>query len=461
LPEVAGYEILGEIGRGATSVVYKVRQHGLHRLVALKMLLDGPHAAHGQLARFHFDAKAIARLHHPNIVQIHDIGIQDGRPFFTMEFVAAGNLAQHLAGTPQDPRSAAQLVQTLAQAIHAAHREGIVHRDLKPANILLATRDQPAALRGAQESGTSTQTLRADSYLLKAVPKITDFGLAKQVALPPDKAPSVLPTGVAGVGNQLTGSGAILGTPSYMAPEQAQVLETVTRDKSQDPYYADRLGSAYINRGFVAITAGRLEQALESCTRAAEILEAAYRKAPHWIDVRSHLASAHVGQAEALMHLNRPAESLPHWKRALELYEGPEGNAYRLQYGLALIKAGDHAAAAAQAQALVAAANTSGEMLYNAGCVYSLCSRAVRSDEKASADYREMLAENYAVRAVEALHKADAAGMFESPANREHLKNDADLASLLPRKDFQALLRGLEQRTSSTSGVPLGFIPRR
>jgi tetratricopeptide (TPR) repeat protein len=232
------------------------------------------------------------------------------------------------------------------------------------------------------------------------------------------------------------------------ADKAVQVLETVTRDEPQIPYYADRLGSAYINQGFVATTAGRLEQALASYTRAAEVLEAAYRKAPHWIDVRGHLASAHGGQANTLMYLNRPVESLPHWKRLFELDEGPSGNAFRLRYGLALIQAGDHAEAATQAQVLVAAANTSGEMLYDAACVYSLCSHAVREDQKTSADYQELLAEKYAVRAIEALHKADAAEAFKSPADREHLKNDPDLAPLLTRKDFQALLRALEQRSS-------------
>jgi serine/threonine protein kinase len=839
LPQVAGYEILAEVGRGATGVVYKARQHGLHRLVALKMLLDGPRAVHGQLARFHREAEAIAQLHHPNIVQIHDIGVQDGRPFFTMEFVAAGNLAKYLAGTPQDPRSAAQFVRTLAEAIHAAHRLGIVHRDLKPANILLQnslTAEDAEERRGTAEASLPLRS-SASSAVKDFTPKISDFGLAKQVALPPHQATPLLPAGVAAVRHELTGSGAILGTPSYMAPEQAQangapvgpradvyalgailyellmgrppfkaatpletvlqvlhtdpvsprrfqpavprdleticltclhkeprrryadaealsedlrrflaaepirarpagwwerarkwarrrpasaalvgvsalaalglvlgglwhqrqltaalkreqgehdraervarealdtmhrlvrvddatagglqpegfrgqmgrevaafyqwlladtdvqaesarqrvaaihfdlgkirqtlgqpeqavqhlreacdlqeqlvtacpesagyraelvltylnlgalsaeigrrsqaeellrkardlceplarenpnvpfdqsrlaqcyhtlgcfylkqqgnaepsrdafekaaalserlvhdhpdiaahqlalaehhinlvlvyralgkldqaaasadkavvILEAVTRGDPQELIHVHRLGTCYINRGYLAITTGRLEQALESYVRAVVTLETLYRKAPHLNYIRLDLASAHGGQADALMRLNRAAESLPHWKRLLELDEGPNRDVYRLRYSLAFVQAGDHAGAAAEAQALVAAANASGEMLYNAACVYSLCSHAVRGDEKTSSDYRDLLAENYAVRAIEALHKADAAGMFKTPADRQHLKNDPDLVPLLPRKDFQALLRALEHRSS-------------
>jgi WD40 repeat protein len=172
-----GYEILGELGRGGMGVVYQARQTKLDRLVALKLILSGTHAGADDLARFKTEAEAIARLQHPNIVQIHEIGEQEGRPFFSLEFCAGGSLEKKLNGTPLPPREAAALVETLARAMQAAHQKGIVHRDLKPANVLLA------------EDGT---------------PKITDFGLAKKL----DEAGQ-------------TASGAVLGTPSYMAPEQA------------------------------------------------------------------------------------------------------------------------------------------------------------------------------------------------------------------------------------------------
>jgi WD40 repeat protein len=178
VPGVVGdHEILGELGRGGMGVVYKARQTRLGRLVALKMVLAGCHAGPAELARFKTEAEAIARLQHPNIVQVHEVGEHNGLPYFSLEYCAGGSLAQKLEGTPLPPKEAAALVETLARAVHAAHEKGVVHRDLKPANVLLA------------EDGT---------------PKVTDFGLAKKL----DEAGQ-------------TQSGAIMGTPSYMAPEQA------------------------------------------------------------------------------------------------------------------------------------------------------------------------------------------------------------------------------------------------
>jgi WD40 repeat protein/tRNA A-37 threonylcarbamoyl transferase component Bud32 len=174
----AGYEILGELGRGGMGVVYKARQLRLNRLTALKMVLAGGHASRQDLDRFQAEAQAVAHLRHPNIVQIYEVGERDGRPFFSLEYVEGGSLQKKLDGTPLDARAAARLTETLAQAMHYAHGQGIVHRDLKPANVLLTA------------DGT---------------PKITDFGLAKSL----------------GDDSGRTGSGAILGTPSYMAPEQA------------------------------------------------------------------------------------------------------------------------------------------------------------------------------------------------------------------------------------------------
>jgi WD40 repeat protein/tetratricopeptide (TPR) repeat protein/tRNA A-37 threonylcarbamoyl transferase component Bud32 len=175
---VPGYEVLGVLGRGAMGVVYKARHIKLNRLVALKMILSGAHASEQELARFRSEAEAVARLQHPEIVQIYEIGEHQGLPYFSLEFVDGGSVQQHLAGTPQPPGAAAQLLEPLARAVHAAHQRGIVHRDLKPANVLL-TRD--------------------------GAPKVSDFGLAKQLDADSGR----------------TQSGAILGTPSYMAPEQA------------------------------------------------------------------------------------------------------------------------------------------------------------------------------------------------------------------------------------------------
>ena len=205
LPVVPGYEIIEEIGRGGMGVVYQARQLGLNRTVALKMVLTGLQAGPKDLARFRAEAAALARLQHPNIVQIYDVGEAAGRPYFVLEFVAGGSLAQHLHGTPQPVRPAAQLVETLARAVHAAHANGVIHRDLKPANILL--RDESDGGRGEFDDLSPLA-----SRLPSLVPKITDFGLAKCVdggESPDLRGPTV--------------TGELLGTPNYMAPEQAMV----------------------------------------------------------------------------------------------------------------------------------------------------------------------------------------------------------------------------------------------
>jgi serine/threonine protein kinase/WD40 repeat protein len=199
LPRVPGYEVLKERGRGGMGVVYEARQVGLNRVVALKMLLPEAAAAPQLLARFRTEAEALARLHHPNIVPIYDIGQFQGRPYFTMEYVAGPNLAEVLDGRAQDASASARLVEVLARAVHALHRAGLIHRDLKPANVLLA-------FSGRSEGGSGGTPL-SERPLNEAVPKITDFGLAR------DQAED----------RKLTRSGMALGTPCYMAPEQARV----------------------------------------------------------------------------------------------------------------------------------------------------------------------------------------------------------------------------------------------
>ncbi|WP_435011913.1 protein kinase domain-containing protein (plasmid) [Tundrisphaera lichenicola] len=181
VPSIEGYEILEELGRGGMGVVYKARQVLLNRPCALKMILGGVLASPSAFARFLAEAQAIARLHHPHIVQIHHIGESEGLPFFELEYVEGGGLDRTLDGTPWNARRAAGFVEVLAGAVAEAHRMGIVHRDLKPGNILL--------------KGDGT-------------PMITDFGLAK--SLDSDSG--------------LTATDSIMGSPSYMSPEQATGL---------------------------------------------------------------------------------------------------------------------------------------------------------------------------------------------------------------------------------------------
>jgi serine/threonine-protein kinase len=175
---VPGYEIVAELGRGGMGVVYQARQCSLKRLVALKMILAGLHADSTACLRFRTEAEAVARLQHPNIVQIHEVGECDRKPFLALEYVEGGSLLRKVAHTPLPAQEAARVVETLARAVHYMHRRGILHRDLKPTNVLLT----------------------ADG-----APKIADFGLAK----------------VLDAESGLSRSETLLGTPNYMAPEQA------------------------------------------------------------------------------------------------------------------------------------------------------------------------------------------------------------------------------------------------
>ena len=178
LGQLGPYAILRLLGQGGMGVVFAAQQSRPRRLVALKMILAGPRGGRQRLDRFRAEAEIIAGLQHPHIVPIYEVGDHDDRPYFTMELLDGGSLAQKLAAAPLAHGAAARLVEIIARAIHFAHERGVIHRDLKPANVLLTA---------------------------AGVPKIADFGLAKQFAADSGEA---------------TESGAVLGTPAYMAPEQ-------------------------------------------------------------------------------------------------------------------------------------------------------------------------------------------------------------------------------------------------
>ncbi len=197
---VPGYELLDELGRGAMGVVYRARQLSLGRITALKMILAGEHAGLNERARFRAEAEAAGSLRHPNIVQVYETGEAGGLMFFSMEYVEGETLKQWLHGTPKPARSAAMLLGTLARAVAFAHGQGIVHRDLKPANVLLEAVDPPTP---TETESAATMGSSAELARLGLVPKIADFGLAKRL------------------GDTLgTQTGQLIGTPSYMSPEQ-------------------------------------------------------------------------------------------------------------------------------------------------------------------------------------------------------------------------------------------------
>jgi len=183
------YELLEEIGRGGMGIVYKARQPGLERIVAVKTILGGQLATESDVIRFHREARLAASLRHPNIVTIHEVGEQEGLHFFSMEYVEGTSLAERTRQSPLEPDQAARYLQQIAEAIHYAHQQGVLHRDLKPSNILIDSSDRP---------------------------KVADFGLAKVVKQD----------------SKGTVRGAILGTPSYMSPEQADGRQDEVNERS-------------------------------------------------------------------------------------------------------------------------------------------------------------------------------------------------------------------------------------
>src|SRR5213079_2492514 len=178
LGELGDYELLEEVGRGGQGVVFRARQKSLNRIVALKVISLGQWASKAHLKRFRLEAEAAARLEHPGIVPIHEVGERDGSCYFSMKFVEGGQLDEVARREPMPIRRATELIANVARTVHYAHEHGILHRDIKPGNILLDAKGEP---------------------------HLTDFGLARLVESE----------------SSVTHTLEVLGTPSYMAPEQA------------------------------------------------------------------------------------------------------------------------------------------------------------------------------------------------------------------------------------------------
>lgn len=246
---IGPYEVLSQIGRGGMGLVYLALQRPLQRKVAIKMILAGHHASPATVARFVREGKAVARLQHPNVVQVYELGESDGLPYMAMEYVEGGSLEAKLGVDAFEPRDAAALVVILAKAVESAHNQGVVHRDLKPANVLLA------------HDGT---------------PKITDFGLAKLLDVDPNEEE----------GSQLvlTETDMILGTASYMAPEQAGGRSDAI-SRATDVYALGAILYALLT-GYPPFQEKSKVQTLEKVRTAPPIPPSRLRhEVPYWLEV--------------------------------------------------------------------------------------------------------------------------------------------------------------------------------
>jgi predicted Ser/Thr protein kinase len=462
--ELPGYELLGELGRGGMGVVYRARQTSLDRLVAVKMIAAGPHALPRQRERFRTEAAAVARLQHPNVVQVFEAGEAAGRRYFAMEHMDGGSLADRLAGVPMPPAAAAQLLRTLAGAVHYAHERGVLHRDLKPANVLLTT------------DGT---------------PKIADFGLAKLLAADGSDAPDV------------TIPGAVLGTPSYLAPEQAEAkpqslgpatdvyglgailyelltgrppfrgattLDTLDQVRSQEPVPPRRL-QPKVPRDLETVClkclqkdpAQRYPSAAELADDLGRFLDGmpvrakptpAWRRCLAWARRRPAAAAlVAVSLASAICLLSGGAwftaklrvERDHAWQAQADAErERDDAQQQRARAQAILLYACEavdkNAKVTIERKQGLVRDPVPGGVPYSLACVYALAARVTRHDTTLAPADRDQLADRYTHRALEMLNDARAEGYFADPARRQKLTTDPDLEPLRSHPRFQDLL---------------------
>jgi serine/threonine protein kinase len=491
---IQGYEILGLLDRGGMGIVYKARQIGLKRIVALKTILAGPQALPEQLARFRTEVEAVAELRHPNIVQIYEVGEFQGQPYFSMEFIEGGSLAQRLGAGLFPPRAAARLLESLAEALGAAHQRGILHRDLKPANILLQFADRRLENERLHSASCDLQS---------AIPKITDFGLAKRLHTEPQ-----------GEGSP-TQTGAILGTASYMAPEQAEgrsrdigpladiyalgailyemltarppfqgesTLDTLEQVRFQDPVPPRRLQprvprdleticlkclhkephQRYLSAGALAEDLNRFLAGEPIRARPTPLWE----RSRKWARRRPALATLLAVSGMALAGLLggwiwftaqlqtsrenallKEQIATQQQRRAEEERARADALFRRLWSGVQ-----DYVQAVKLGKLEAVLHDDPGSLLYVLARDFARSAEACRKDLKLRPADRDQLAEQYAGRAVELLAKARDFGYFRSPARFAELMKDPTLSSMNMRPDFKKLLRELERPAALGSG---------
>jgi serine/threonine protein kinase len=487
LPAIPGYEVLAELGRGGMGIVYKARHRNLGRLVALKMIRAGDGAAREELARLRGEAEAAARLQHPNIVQIYEVGEHAGRPFVALEYVAGGSLAQQLDGTPLPTRQAAALLVPLARAMQHAHERNLVHRDLKPANVLLSKIED----RGSRNEDREPQSPIRSSILdpRSSILKVTDFGLAKRL-----DADTVQ-----------TRSGVILGTPSYMPPEQAEgrgqqigpaadiyalgailyelltgrppfkgdtVLETIRQVASEEPVPPRRLQTR-VPRDLETICLKCLEKEPRrrygSARELAEELERflagepiharpapAWERALKWGRRRPALAAlllvsglALVGGVAGWASFTAQLQTEKEHAQEQEAEARRERDAARTQrerteaiLRIALAAVRDHAEVVTVGRAENVRKPNPGGVLYALARAYARSAAALKQESSLAAGDSGLLAEQYADSAVKLLANARDLGFFERPENVARVQADRDLDILRSRPTFQSLFSG-------------------
>jgi serine/threonine-protein kinase len=494
MPEIPGYEMLAVLDEGGMGTVYLARQPKLQRQVAVKMVRAGRLARADQLERFRAEAEAVARLRHANIIQIYEVGEWQGQPYFSMEYVAGGNLAGRLARGPIPPREAAELLRTLAQAVHHAHAHGVVHRDLKPANVLL--RRKPAGTGGDNDPNPGEGCLE---------PLVGDFGLAKLLD-----------------GEGPTRTGVVLGTPQYLAPEQAEgrdvgpptdvhalggilyemlagrppflganTLEVLDQVRGTDPVPPSRVRQR-VPAELEAICLKCL--AKESSRRYATAAELAddlgrylrgepvvarrtpvWWRAARWVRRKPLLAGLaglsacavlallgvwvgftyQLKAAAAQLQEERDEANRQH-ALADEGRRKAEAEASRAEYLLfrCMSAIDEHARATEQSREMKQTTGEPGSIPFVVARVYAASAKVYRADDRLPEADRERFAERYAGKAVELLERANDHRYFDSARNRQKLQTDADLTALHDRADYQRLLAKLGMEIPRREGAP-------